>query len=77
MAKFVKIWNSSSGQYINGEELDSKLIRHEMLELDAYIHITSPIRRLVDLLNIIKFQKIFNKKKLRIHLKSELLLLSN
>jgi exoribonuclease R len=26
--------------------------------MDAYIHITSPIRRLVDLLNIIKFQQI-------------------
>ena len=57
VSKFIKIWNSSSGQYINGEELDSKEIRHEMLELDAYIHITSPIRRLVDLLNIIKFQQ--------------------
>ena len=57
VGKFIKIWNSSSGQYINGEELDSKEIRHEMLELDAYIHITSPIRRLVDLLNIIKFQQ--------------------
>jgi exoribonuclease R len=57
VSKFIKIWNSSSGQYINGEELDTKQIRHEMLELDAYIHITSPIRRLVDLLNIIKFQQ--------------------
>jgi exoribonuclease R len=57
VSKFIKIWNSSSGQYINGEELDIKQIRHEMLELDAYIHITSPIRRLVDLLNIIKFQQ--------------------
>ena len=57
VGKFIKIWNSSSGQYINGEELNSKEIRHEMLELDAYIHITSPIRRLVDLLNIIKFQQ--------------------
>jgi exoribonuclease R len=57
VGKFIKIWNSSSGQYINGEELDNKEIRHEMLELDAYIHITSPIRRLVDLLNIIKFQQ--------------------
>jgi len=57
VAKFIKIWNSSSGQYINGEELDTKQIRHESLELDAYIHITSPIRRLVDLLNIIKFQQ--------------------
>ena len=57
VSKFIKIWNSSSGQYINSKELDSKQIRHEMLELDAYIHITSPIRRLVDLLNIIKFQQ--------------------
>jgi len=57
VAKFVKIWNSSSGQYINGQELDTKQIRHELLEFDAYIHITSPIRRLVDLLNIIKFQQ--------------------
>jgi len=57
VTKFIKIWNSSTGQYINGEEIDSKQVRHEMLELDAYIHITSPIRRLVDLLNIIKFQQ--------------------
>ena len=57
VSKFIKIWNSSSGQYINGAELDNKQIRHEMLEFDAYIHITSPIRRLVDLLNIIKFQQ--------------------
>lgn len=57
VSKFVKIWNSSSGQYINGEDLDIKQIRHDLLELDAYIHITSPIRRLVDLLNIIKFQQ--------------------
>ena len=27
-----------------------------MLELDAYVHITSPIRRLVDLLNIMILQ---------------------
>jgi len=57
VSKFIKIWNSSSGQYINGEDLIQT--RHEMLDLDAYIHITSPIRRLVDLLNIIKFQEKF------------------
>ena len=57
VSKFIKIWNSSSGQYINGRELDTKEIRHDLLEFDAYIHITSPIRRLVDLLNIIKFQQ--------------------
>lgn len=57
VGKFIKIWNSSSGQYINGEEITET--RHEILDVDAYIHITSPIRRLVDLLNIIKFQEIF------------------
>ena len=50
---FLKIWNSSSGQYDLYDERKS----HEMLELDAYIHCTSPIRRLVDLLNIARLQK--------------------
>ena len=58
VGKFIKIWNSACGQYIDGNlMLNNENIRHEMLELDAYIHITSPIRRLVDLLNIIKFQQ--------------------
>jgi len=56
VGKFIKIWNSSSGQYIDGSEIVDT--RHEILDMDAYIHITSPIRRLVDLLNIIKFQQI-------------------
>ena len=30
-----------------------------MLEKDSYIHITSPIRRLVDILNMISMQKLF------------------
>ena len=55
VAKFIKIWNSASGQYIDGSEIMDT--RHELLDMDAYIHITSPIRRLVDLLNIIQFQK--------------------
>ena len=56
VSKFIKIWNSTSGQYIDGSEIVDT--RHEILDMDAYIHITSPIRRLVDLLNIIKFQQI-------------------
>jgi exoribonuclease R len=56
VGKFIKIWNSTSGQYINGAEIVDT--RHEILDMDSYIHITSPIRRLVDLLNIIKFQHI-------------------
>jgi hypothetical protein len=48
--KFLKHWNSLGGRYC--KSIDD----HEMLNLDAYIHITSPIRRLVDLLNIMKLQ---------------------
>ena len=53
VTKFLKIWNSSSGQYI----LHSDEMKHEILNMDNYIHMTSPIRRLVDLLNMIQFQK--------------------
>jgi exoribonuclease R len=52
VSKFINVWNSSTGQYVVNT---SK--RHELLGLDSYIHITSPIRRLVDLLNILKFQQ--------------------
>jgi len=64
VSKFIKIWNSSCGQYINiGTTLDSDInsdanLKHELLEMDAYVHITSPIRRLVDLLNIIQLQHV-------------------
>ncbi len=51
--KFLKIWNSYGGKYCNYEDLE----RHDMLELDAYVHITSPIRRLVDLLTMIILQE--------------------
>jgi len=58
VVKFVKIWNSSAGQYVDVQSLpDCQSISHDLLEMDAYVHITSPIRRLVDLLNIIKFQQ--------------------
>jgi exoribonuclease R len=56
---FVKMWNSTAGQYINGSELSNgQQTRHDVLDMEAYIHITSPIRRLVDLLNMIQFQKV-------------------
>jgi exoribonuclease R len=62
VCKFIKIWNSSCGQYINisaSLEKDSETnLKHELLEMDAYVHITSPIRRLVDLLNIIQLQHV-------------------
>jgi exoribonuclease R len=58
VAQFVRFWHSSSGKYINLKDLkEGETISHELMNLDAYIHITSPIRRLVDLLNLIQFQK--------------------
>jgi len=50
--KFLTIWNSSSGHY----DLYDDRKCHEFLNLDSYIHCTSPIRRLVDLLNMAKLQ---------------------
>ena len=59
---FIKIWQSASGQYTNFINKSS----HELIGpgIDKYIHITSPIRRLVDLLNIIKIQEKLNLVKL-------------
>lgn len=59
VSQFIKIWNSSCGQYINISTADVINIKHEQLGMDAYVHITSPIRRLVDLLNIIKLNSRF------------------
>ena len=54
--KFIKVWNSSGGQYVT--YCDE--ITHDILDLDSYIHVSSPIRRLPDLLNIIKIQQNLN-----------------
>lgn len=53
--KFIKMWTSTSCQYVDFSKNEYE-ISHDLLEIDAYIHITSPIRRLVDLLNMIQFQ---------------------
>jgi hypothetical protein len=63
VGKFIKIWNSTYGQYIDislFNDKDPSFYKHELLDMDAYIHITSPIRRLVDLLNMIKLQQVLN-----------------
>jgi len=51
---FIKIWQSSSGQYSN----HSNKTGHALIGkgIENYVHITSPIRRLVDLLNIMNIQ---------------------
>jgi len=52
---FIKIWQCASGKYTNYKENNG----HQLINsgLDNYVHITSPIRRLVDLLNMLKLQE--------------------
>tara|TARA_B100001063_G_C16654930_1_gene497936 strand:+ start:1 stop:933 length:933 start_codon:yes stop_codon:yes gene_type:complete len=52
LQKFLKMWYSFGGNYCSYDNIKG----HDMLELDAYVHITSPIRRLVDLLTMMKLQ---------------------
>jgi exoribonuclease R len=56
--KFIQVWRSVCGHYV---DLSSKLsvkenLAHSALNLDEYVHMTSPIRRIVDLLNMIMMQ---------------------
>lgn len=52
---FITAWNSQAGEYV----LCKNKQQHDWLKLDTYCHITSPIRRLVDLLNSIIYQNKF------------------
>jgi exoribonuclease R len=45
----VKYWNNVSGQYVRYSE--QAYLKHDLMGIDTYSHISSPIRRLVDLLN--------------------------
>jgi hypothetical protein len=57
--RIIQSWNNTIGQYV---AFDGKTnVKHEFMKTKSYVHITSPIRRLVDLLNQII---LFDKKKL-------------
>ena len=62
----IKLWNNSVGKYVLFEEgltLEHELIKSKVFHinsLNSYLHITSPIRRLVDLLNQIILFYDFN-----------------
>jgi len=47
--RIIKNWNNTSGQYVIFNE--NAFLDHEIMNTKSYIHITSPIRRLIDLLN--------------------------
>ena len=54
--RVIRTWNNISGQYIIYNE-DVDIISHDIMNLKSYIHFTSPIRRLVDLLNQMIFME--------------------
>ena len=43
----ISMWNNVSGQYV----VYTENIHHDIMKLSNYTHVTSPIRRIVDLLN--------------------------
>lgn len=59
--KFLKIWHSFGGKYTKYDNLET----HDMLDFDAYVHITSPIRRIPDFLNILKLQDVLGLVELK------------
>ena len=59
MRRMIENWRNLTGQYIVYDE-NSENMRHDVLNTRNYVHITSPIRRLVDLLNQFMFMTKFN-----------------
>jgi exoribonuclease R len=59
----ISTWNNTTGQYCllgsQNEDGTPIEIHHELMKVKSYIHITSPIRRLVDLLNQMLFMMHF------------------
>jgi len=47
--RVIQNWNNTCGQYI---KYDNNIeASHELMNIKSYVHVTSPIRRLIDLLN--------------------------
>ena len=53
--RIIKSWSNSIGQYVVYD--DRNVFEHEIMKTVNYIHITSPIRRLIDILNQIWISK--------------------
>ena len=51
--RFVSQWRSAGGSYV----VETGETRHDAIGVDAYVHITSPIRRIVDLINSAALQR--------------------
>ena len=55
--RIVEQWGNTSGQYV---KYSSDMAGHQIMNIASYIHITSPIRRLVDLINQIEILRDCN-----------------
>jgi exoribonuclease R len=55
--RIIQTWNNTIGQYACLS--DDTQVNHEVMNKQSYIHVTSPIRRLVDLLNQMLFMETF------------------
>jgi exoribonuclease R len=59
MRRMIENWRNLTGQYVFYDD-KSENMRHDVLNTSNYVHITSPIRRIVDLLNQFMFMQNFN-----------------
>jgi exoribonuclease R len=59
LRRMIENWRNLAGQYILYDD-NSANMRHDVLNTSNYVHITSPIRRIVDLLNQFLFMQNFN-----------------
>lgn len=50
----VRLWQHTKGSYVTAENHKG----HQMLELETYLQITSPIRRIFDLMNMVEFMEV-------------------
>jgi len=63
--KYMQMWNNSSGVYVDRAKVtNTMMLRHSMLNVDTYVHITSPLRRIVDLMNLIQLQRLLGLARL-------------
>jgi exoribonuclease R len=67
MPNFVRIWEQQvAGKYALFQDTSLFDLKHEILGFSVYVHFTSPIRRMVDLLNqILWIQNHVKPEKLR------------
>lgn len=53
--RMIRMWNNISGQYVvYGSDMN---LSHDVMKIKNYVHMTSPIRRLIDLLNQMWFSE--------------------